>query len=671
MKASGYDPLKLLSKMNVMEFDAQCEMMLKTIVSATPEDLNALSAPEIEAYRDGVKRSIVAISGEKQDISVESLFFARVFCHQMKQGSKSTILGNIGQVGATILPDIMVVCDILERTVDKLMGAIEAQDDEMQDNLASMCQQLLQLTSVVELEEGSRRHLIIVMKRMLSSILTPDDLVEDAVKVLSTLTDRDDVVEHILEVLNEIERLSGVVGDELEENHVLRTLAIISVFLEIAPSRLTSCPQMSEIPKFVLPLVTHEKQLVREAAVSSLGKLGLFTVQDMVAETFKPLLLQITANEDESIETRAQALIALADWSMLNGEMISPCVVDQENLSVHGCVEAWFESSEPFLVCVAAEVASKLLYAGKLCDHEWLAQLVSVYFDEQFTSSAADEEEEDVKEIGSLVRLQQMLSVFFPVFCIKSKVGRDQFLQSIEPMLKIVCLKPTKNQKSRGSKAFPVDKMIAFVCDSVRRGDDVAEKAEEEARTQGGESNNTVVDAAPEASIELHVAIQLARFLANNHSAVTITSQRNLFKILAKIDLTPGIHDEPRSDLLTLKELTERLSMAIDDSSCVAALELMEDVLELAKVQSEDEESVSPDSDDETTDSHDDTPEATGSTLSKSFDRITLDGGSAHVDKENLTRDSFSCRDSLSMKEKSPEPSVSTKRRTGLRQGST
>ena len=257
---------------------------------------------------------------------------------------------------------------------------------------------------------------------------------------------------------------------------------------------------------------------------------------------------------------------------MLQNDAQRGIVVSDTTVTVHDVVSSWLESAEPFLICVAVEIAAKLQYNNVVCDNQWLAQLVVAFFDSRFSSTvsdADDAEEEDVKQIGSSLRLQQLLSVFFPAFCLTSENARDSLLQSIAPLLEIVFRKQSQKKKPRGFKAFPIEKMICFVCDSVRQGDDIAEGLEKECAQEPVEKNLT----GPQASIELMTAIQVARFIEKEHDAIGITFMRTLVKLLAGIDLSTGILDEPAGDVETLNSLVESLGMAVEDDSCIRALE--------------------------------------------------------------------------------------------------
>ncbi|GKZ01000.1 hypothetical protein MPSEU_001051500 [Mayamaea pseudoterrestris] len=639
MKAVNYDPITLLAKMNVAEYDSQCEMLLKAVVTATGQDLESLNALETEAYRNGLKGSLITITSAEQDLAVESLFYARVVCCQTKEAT-SFVFGNTQSAAMEVLPDVTIGCDILEWNVSKLMEAIGEEDQENEDVYTAICQQLLLLlTTVADVEEGSRRHLITVMKRMLSSIVTPDELVEDVIKVLQAMVNCEtSFIDEVVEVVHEISRLNDIVGEELQENHILRSISILTIVCEKSSPCATSYAAMSKFACQVLPMLSHDSEVVKEAAVSCLGKLGFFTDRETITTSFEPLLMGMVIDEDESIVVQAQALLALSDWSMLNQDVKRLITVDDSASSVYDVVTSWFNSSESFSICIAAEIATKLLFNGIVCEKLWLAHLVLVFFDPRLQTAALEEadgdDEEDVKQIGSPLRLQQLLSVFFPAFCVQSDKARDDLLHSIEFLINIVHQKQTKAKKPRGFRALPVDKMVSFIEDSVRRGDDIAENAEEANALENDHGAETLLNDAPQASIELSVAVQIAAFLEKMHAETGLTFMRTLFKMLNGIDLSSGINEEPTSVVATLKDLLERLTVAVDDDSCLRGMEPMCVVLANVTVESEDEAIVSAKDGDRDED------------LVESLNSLVIDeDNNSHTGKENANRAQSSAKD--------------------------
>jgi len=62
---------------------------------------------------------------------------------------------------------------------------------------------------------------------------------------------------------------------------------------------------------------------------------------------------------------------------------------------------------------------------------------------------------EEVKQVGSPVRLQQLLSIFFPTYSMSSLDANDDMMASIGPFLTIV------NDKLSGMKQAEVKEVLA------------------------------------------------------------------------------------------------------------------------------------------------------------------------------------------------------------------
>ena len=582
MKSCAYDPIKLLEKLQVFIYDTACETAVNTILNAEAKDLASLSEPEIRAFRHGIDQSLLSISDHKQDIAAEAIFWTRVVFSRAKTAAEKDILTN------QIFPDIAILSQILERHVKMLMKAIEEQNEEEEDRLTCICQQLLQLAAMVDLEEGSRRHAIAVMKNMLCSVISPDDLIEGCVLLLKQVNYREsDYLNQVLEVLDNLGNLMESLG-ELQENHLLRILSIIIVVLENATSALASSQCIECITNQVLMAVKHENDLIREAAVSCFGKLGFFSNQETVLSGYKPLLLTIASDTEENVEIRAQALLALSDWSILMGDIDSCTPVRQSNISVSRLVSnLMVDSDEPAFKCIAAEVASKLLFSGKILNNRWLAQLVIIFFDAELTDLADAEEENAeetaVKQPGSAVRLQQLLSIFFPAYCIKSQHGSQELVNSVTPMLEIASDKQSRKKKSRGSKSVPYAKMLGYISETVR--------AAEESRNSGGETKadrdkeTPSPSDVPQLSSDLSIGMQLAEFLSKKSGDLSVTVLRTLCKILGACSLGES---EPVQALARLKRFVEELGMEITDVTCLRAIAPLEQ--DLAEVASNDDE---------------------------------------------------------------------------------
>ena len=80
------------------------------------------------------------------------------------------------------------------------------------------------------------------------------------------------------------------------------------------------------------------------------------------------------------------------------------------------------QDSHLSVVCAVAEVALRLLFSRKVVESEWIGKLVFLFFDPcllEQNSETNGECGDGINDVGNPERLQQMLSLFFPAFCLK------------------------------------------------------------------------------------------------------------------------------------------------------------------------------------------------------------------------------------------------------------
>lgn len=252
-------------------------------------------------------------------------------------------------------------------------------------------------------------------------------------------------------------------------------------------------------------------------------------------------------------------------------------------------------SSEKALVCIAAEVATKLLFSGRVVNNCWLAQLVMIFFaaseeDDNDDDQDDSEQHHDVKQVGNPVRLQQLLSVFFPAYAVKSQQGRVALVESITPLLEMAL------EESSSQKQKTVIQMIEFVVSTVEAGERAVEEAKSKANN---ETENDPVEEKTEepsssqssASTTLLVSIQIATFLTKQNDNLGNTLLRALCKYLGGCTTVLLVDDEPPKDMSALKQLTDDLvDMELTDSTSLRSLSALKDLLYSVPIIEDDEE---------------------------------------------------------------------------------
>ena len=675
LKFTKFDPISLLEQLNpvlnenVAELAAQvllrvastidCEGSVEKGVELVQKHFGG---PEIRSLQQMVlkKRSIAdvqaAASEEGEDeeesdkpnaegLSPSLALFLRVKC-ESATSNKSDVISDI-------ITDIPTLCNLLNNHIDKLIEFNNDDDyDEMDEDDAAafeddqnfVCLQLIHMAKASELqEEGSRRHFISIMRRVLSRLATPDDLVDACVKAMAAAHDKESqFLQTISEILVDVEDDDTFHSNEHDEKAIvivrqMRIIAILSIVLESISGTMISHPILDGFFQHLSPAITSKNAIVREHGVICLSKFCLLSDEDKVMGEFKPLLMTIAGSVEERVEVRAQAALALCDLALIHKKML---LVDS---SSSGDVDEEEEKSSPFkdmllemlghakpgIVIIAAEITAKLLLAGRLHDPNLIAWLLLIYFDTSLTADY-DEDEADgaemAKRVGSPVRLQQLLSIFFPTYSMSSLDANDDMMASVGPLLSIVNDKLSglnqADAKAVLAERFPIAKMVEYVCYTVdladkkknEETDKKAKEAEEEA-TQAPEGDETggenseadgnveenanddskeqeeEKEVIVEASSTLLASIDIAEFLSEECDSAPTFYNRALAKILGSASIDVDVED--KALLRRLKSNANEAEYANDDGPTVKAIKKLADVLvDVDDRASSDEESV-------------------------------------------------------------------------------
>ena len=470
-------------------------------------------------------------------------------------------------VVAGIITDVPTLCSQLNTHIDKLIDFNS--DDEIYDEMdedeaaahedaqAFVCLQLMHMARSSELhrEEGSRRHFITIMRRIMARLATPDDLVEACVKAMASAHDKESqFLQTISEILADVEDDDTFQNKDLDPRALvivrqMRIIAILSIVLESVSGNVTSHPILDTFFQHLSPAITSKNAIVREHGVICLSKFCLLSGEDKVLNEFRPLLLTIAGSVEERVEVRAQAALALCDLALIHERMLlveeekeeentTAVVGNARNCSsstmpsFKGMLLEMLGHSKPGIVIIAAEIAAKLLLARRITDPTIIAWLVLIYFDSSLMNQ--DDEyadngsaEEAAKKVGSPVRLQQvsrslflrmyttslvrstlflthilsflsqLLSIFFPTYSMSSLDANDDMMSSIGPLLAILNQKLTgMKETDPKAKIFPIAKMVEYICYNVDLAD---KKKNEETKNESFETmkcdeTTTVID---------------------------------------------------------------------------------------------------------------------------------------------------------------------------------
>mmetsp|Transcript_37049 Transcript_37049/g.66693 ORF Transcript_37049/g.66693 Transcript_37049/m.66693 type:complete len:1161 (+) Transcript_37049:84-3566(+) len=740
LKATKFDPILLLDHLNPVLNETVCEQAAQVLlrVASTIECETCgekgvqlvqkhFGGPEIRSMRELVlrKRSIVPTPVEKDDdvekdaddeednekedtpsspsLSPSLALFLRIKC-DLSTNKSSTI--------SEIITDIPTLCNLLNSHIETLIEFNNSDDyDELdEDDIAAfeddqnfLCLQLIYMAKSSEVleEEGSRRHFLSIMRRVLARLATPDDLVEACVKAMAAAHDKESqFLQTISEILVDVEDDDTFHSNVHDEKAIvivrqMRIIAILSIVLESISAQMVSHPILDGFFQHLSPAITSKNAIVREHGVICLSKFCLLSDEEKVMAEFKPLLMTIAGSVEERVEVRAQAALALCDLALIHEKMLVASDDSNDDEESGGADTVPATSSIPFkdmllemlghakpgIVIIAAEITAKLLLAGRLHDPTLIAHLLLIYFDTTLISTAiAEYEEEDdifnddsaevVKQVGSPVRLQQLLSIFFPTYSMSSLDANDDMMSSVGPLLTIVNEKLSGMKQADGKammvQKWPIAKMVEYVCYTVdladkKKNEESEKKAVKENKKEvvetvnDGESTieNTEdhveeaendekadVDAADddvvEASSTLLASIEIAEFLSEEGGCDTAPTFyiRALAKILGSASI--DIDAEDRAVLRRLKSNVSEAEYANDDGPTVKSIKKLAKLLVDVEDHSEEEEEIVPvenDANDGEDNDGDEVPK-------EEEDTALNDANNDSTEKENPTRPS-------------------------------
>ncbi len=495
LKSLKFDVLGLMDLMDVTNNENVCESAAKAILNSDPP----------KAAKD--KKSFKAALDMQFDL--DNLTPSSSLLLRVKVENAASIPNEAKRADALegVLPDTPLICSAIQKHVERHVSAVldDSIDNDMADD-SFVALQLLKISRHADFnEESGRRQSMSMLHAMLTSSQTPDELVESCIRALAVAHKSEvDYLQRIAEVLDEV-------GDyDAEDENMdateaafrqLRIVSIVGVVLEHTKKNLQD-PLLAQLSEQILPAIVSNDSMVREAGISCLGKYCLLGFD--AAEEYQSLLLATAANTAELSEIRAQALLGMSDLAMLYPSMTEP--TDCMDFETEEVSEVSLESAlteildndrKGGMVMVAAEVCAKLLMMGRITNPSILAKLLVIYFTPHFATvlSPGDDvsnvavtaqkqveaDAEDATEVGSPIRVQQMLSIFFPGFtAVNGKLRGEIVAEAARSVLDLLRegWMPGKyatgndSKRSGGSKAkaktkkedkIALDKLLGFI----------------------------------------------------------------------------------------------------------------------------------------------------------------------------------------------------------------
>ena len=624
VKTMNFDPFATISLFDPLENEGIAENVAKAIIATTGvlgQDVNPfisedgtqmesatmispdialmdLSDAEIREFKN--KCSDHTTFGLNADVELSSskVLYLRMMANMI---TKSRTLSEVKKSNllSKFVPDVTTLTDVLEKHMGRLKTIqncsrdleydeddIAMKDIEENEEVESfICLQLLQLTISMDLdEEGSRRHLSSIIHRILSSSETHEDLIESCVHLLSAASDSEvSFIQSISEVLVSTIEIVDEMDSSSEEKQAqyVRALEILSITLEKTSRHMSKNPILQNFSNIILNAISDYSlgSTIRELGIGCLGRFVILMDEETVLNKYKTLLMNIASMEEEKIEIRAQALLSMCDLSLLHERFMAPVVLDSESNNTEiGFADILLNvmtNSTKSLVIIAAEVSVKLMSFGRLHDANIIANLITLYFDQNLSSGAINEDINDIKEVGSPTRLQQLLTMFFPTYCMKFSHGKENLLASVPALLTLLNEKmSSRNNKRKKASTWPIAKIIDYIIDLL--------ETESDTKTTEEESNTSPM---------LDISLSIASFLVKESDNLSTQYVRSLCKILSSIDLdTSG---ENQISLKPLKLNLDELSMSLTDETALRSLRRLVSELDEVKSSAEDIDTIS------------------------------------------------------------------------------
>ena len=581
-----------------------------------------LSSSELRQFQQAMMtpRSMEDNDEQNKSLSPSHVFFCRIQCL-----TSTTDISHL-------ISDIPTLCHVLDTHLSKLIEFNSLNDDELEmtpeeaaiheDNANFTLLQLIHLASSSDMEEGSRRHFNSLMRSMLSRLETPDDLVEACLLAMAKAHDTEpQYVQTVSEILVDVEDEDGEEGDTTSSSEKaqriirqMRIISILSIVLQHISSAMVGHPILDSFWMHLSPAITSSNAVVREHGVICLAKFCLLCESEKVMDQFCPLLMTIAKSGEERAEVRVQAVMALCDLALIHEDMLLLGSKEEEESTTTSTLKdlliEMLGHSKPLIVAIAAEISAKLLLAGRFHDPILVGWLVAIYFDSNIANAEELDEEIGAEDIGSPVRLQQLLSLFFPTYSMSCLDANDAIMASVGPLLEIVNFKMEGMKQKKALEQWPIAKMVEYICYIVDIADKT-KKSEEDAHNDADENDvepteadepteetneNTII----EASSTLLASIDIAEYLAEFSSHIPAWYTRAISKILGSASI--NVTAEDMALLKRLKTQVTEAEYSIDDGPSLTAIrklsKLLEDIDEEAEendasdIEDEEEEEI-------------------------------------------------------------------------------
>ncbi len=426
-----------------------------------------------------------------------------------------------------ILPETADLCSLIERA--SCLPGIEDQPENLY-----ILRLLLRLCRCCDgVDEGGRQRMRLTLGTILRDPNSPNDLMEQSLHCLASINPvKSDFIRLIAEMMSDVveeddaddvteaEDGEPLNPDEHEERRVMRqirALELCSLLLDQTERPLASDVTLENMESTILPAISSPYGIAREIGVTCLGKYCLLGIE--AALRHRDLLIHVSEAKDEDTGVRACALQSVMDLCLLYGEAFLKL---EDNLVVNLIEEALrpkllsFNGNEwpQALSAVAVEGAAKLLFCRCIAvkrgpvtcfGYTLMGLLLAAFFasgscadprtlwllmgEDENGEQPFDEDGPITSQLGSPVRLHQLLSIFFPcIFAMPEPDGLHAIISSVPPML--ATLSSYGSGETQDSNVEQAIKFIVGVTERIKHSGSLPEQGDSKNIPASGPINN-------------------------------------------------------------------------------------------------------------------------------------------------------------------------------------
>lgn len=432
---------KLLSLTNPLMKEDIAQQLGVTVMESFMVDSQDNAASESMSI---IKEKFVKWSANVASINPSEILWVYIRCAYVKQNCASPVVSDIFDC---LLPDAVVFCRLIS-------AAVASGDVITSSKRQFVVKYLIKLAVWTDSANVSgRQQFLQQCTDMLNDASFPSELVD--VTALAYQQVHDAESESPLQALLNVTALiadkassvaatvaaAAEVGDSTVEededaitNQTERALQLLRWVLQRSGGNQSLWESIEKMLAFVLSSLQQPVVELRCLAVDCLGLMCAISSTCGAEPTFcaqyRRILLQVVCGDFEEESIRREALMCLTDISLTNPKQFT------DDVEMRQVLLRMQDSVEPSLIFAASECAAKLLFAGEMHEPNLFANLVRFFF----LSELLPQEDEEAAASGiagacggadTSVRLQQLLSLFFPSILNPSVMVADPSLKDI------------------------------------------------------------------------------------------------------------------------------------------------------------------------------------------------------------------------------------------------